>query len=212
MKLLSRSASVFFLALVIFLVLNAPALITRYRPAKGPVGYLPSVSDNSTPLAEGLHIPRLGITAPIDYEVEATDEPRLLKQLESGTVHLLGTARPGEIGNSVVVGHSSNYPWDRGNYKTIFAPLERLMIGDYIQLQRGSQRYVYQVSAKRVVQPTDLAVLGQTTQPQLTLITCTPIGTTLRRLIVVANQLSPDPSAATPFTASPLVQAIPGPR
>jgi hypothetical protein len=43
----------------------------------------------------------------------------------------------------------------------------------------------------KVVAPTDLSVLNQGSDNNLTLITCTPVGTSAKRLIIVARQISP---------------------
>jgi hypothetical protein len=43
-----------------------------------------------------------------------------------------------------------------------------------------------------------LSVLRQTPDPQITLITCTPPGTSWKRLVVVAKQISPAPATAQP--------------
>lgn len=204
--------SVFLLTVVFFLLLNSPALIVRFRPIKASSAFLPPVTDSNPKMSHGLHIERLGINAPILYDQDATNELELLTTLQLGVSHLLGTARPGEIGSTVIVGHSSNYPWNPGKYKTIFSSLNRLQTGDYIQLQRGEISFIYQVSDKRVVKPTDLSVLAQTTEPQLILITCTPLGTTFRRLVVTARQISPQPSTNTVFNGQPAVGALPSPR
>ena len=48
---------------------------------------------------------------------------------------------------------------------------------------------------KKIVKPTDVSVLGTSTKPNTaTLITCDPPGTSLNRLVVTAEQISPDPS------------------
>jgi Sortase domain len=46
------------------------------------------------------------------------------KKLEQGIVHLGYTIQPGEIGNSYIVGHSSNFATVKSDYNTIFKPLE----------------------------------------------------------------------------------------
>jgi hypothetical protein len=46
-------------------------------------------------------------------------------------------------------------------------------------------------------------VLNPTATPTLTLITCSPPGTSLRRLVVTAKQVSPDPSQSAAVTATP---------
>jgi sortase A len=58
------------------------------------------------------------------------------------------------------------------------------------------KRYIYRVTTTKVVTPNDVSVLGQTKTPTLTLITCTPVGTSKNRFIVQARQVSPDPSTA----------------
>ena len=45
--------------------------------------------------------------------------------------------------------------------------------------------------------PTEVSKLVYTTnKPVMTLITCTPLGTSQKRLLVTAEQISPDPAAA----------------
>ncbi len=51
------------------------------------------------------------------------DAPVQLK-LKDGIVHMGSTVQPGEIGNSYIVGHSSNYSFVKSDYNTIFKPLE----------------------------------------------------------------------------------------
>jgi Sortase domain len=46
--------------------------------------------------------------------------------LVNGIVHIAFTADPGEIGNSYIVGHSSNYASVPSDYNTIFKPLESI--------------------------------------------------------------------------------------
>jgi phosphatidylglycerol:prolipoprotein diacylglycerol transferase len=47
------------------------------------------------------------------------------KKLEQGIVHIAYTPMPGEVGNSYIIGHSSNYAWIKSNYNKIFKPLEK---------------------------------------------------------------------------------------
>ena len=53
-------------------------------------------------------------------------------------------------------------------------------------------RYTYRVIKKEVVDPTNVAALVvETDKPLLTLVTCTPLGTSKYRLLVTAEQISP---------------------
>ena len=102
------------------------------------------------------------------------------KALRLGPGHLKGTPSPGEAGNSVISAHRD----------TFFRHVHSLRYGDDVYLSNGGKQYHYVVKSRRVVEPTDLSVLGQTPDPELTLITCYPthaIGPASRRLIVVAK-------------------------
>lgn len=138
-------------------------------------------------------IPKLNVNAPIIFEPSIAEEA-IQNSLRNGVVHYAGTALPGEPSNSVIVGHSSNDWWEPGNYKFVFALLEKLEPGDQIQVNYQKKRYVYQVAGKKVVEPTEISVLQPTTDPILTLITCTPPGTSWKRLIITANQIEPAPT------------------
>ena len=54
-------------------------------------------------------------------------------------------------------------------------------------------RYTYRVVKKEVVEPTNVAALVvETDKPLLTLVTCTPLGTSRYRLLVTAEQIAPN--------------------
>ena len=57
-------------------------------------------------------------------DTSETDTP-LQKKLQDGIVHLAFTPVPGEVGNSYIVGHSSNYAFIVSDYNQVFKPLER---------------------------------------------------------------------------------------
>lgn len=107
--------------------------------------------------------------------------------LRNGVVHYPGTALPGEDGNVVVTGHSSYYAWDAGRFKDVFALLHDVREDDKVVVYFNQKKYIYQITEKKVVLPKDIDVLKPTNQEQITLITCTPIGTNLKRLILVGK-------------------------
>lgn len=138
-------------------------------------------------------IPKLNVNAPIVFEPSIAEEA-IQTALRNGVVHYAGTALPGEPSNAVIVGHSSNDWWEAGNYKFVFALLDKLEAGDQIQINYQKKRYIYQVAAKKIVLPSEISVLQPTSEPVLTLITCTPPGTSWKRLVVSANQIEPSPN------------------
>ena len=166
----------------------------------------PSKSVTNTPIISGsdvavgpepkILIPKINVEIPVVYDEKSVDEAAVQRALERGVVHYADTALPGENGNAVIVGHSSNNIFNRGQYKFAFVLLKRLEKEDSVILHKDGKRYVYRVYDKRVVKPSQLEVLGQ--QPRaatVTLITCDPPGTSLNRLVVFAEQISPDPTS-----------------
>lgn len=143
-----------------------------------------------------LHIPKIGVTAPVVYEEKSYNEKKIQAALQRGVVHYGTTALPGQAGNIVLVGHSSGQAWAPGDYKFVFTLLDKLAMNDRILLDYQGERYIFRVSSTRVVDPQNLSVVQHTDEPQLTLITCTPVGTTKNRLVITARQVVPDPSTA----------------
>lgn len=100
---------------------------------------------------------------------------------------------PGQVGNLVISGHSAGDIYSNNPYKFIFSGLERLGEGDLIYVNYDSVRYTYQMTSRNVVEPTDVAsLIYPTDKPILTLITCTPLGTSRYRLLITAEQISPE--------------------
>lgn len=159
-----------------------------------------------------LIIPKISVNVPIIWDANAASEDSLNAAMAKGVAwfDIQGaSAKPGEIGNFVLSGHSSNDWLDQGDYKFIFARLDQLSEGDTIYVNYNSTRYTYVVTKKAVVQPTDVSALtAPITKPEITLITCTPLGTAINRLLIFADQVSPDPkSAATSKTSTSAAKA-----
>jgi len=128
-----------------------------------------------------LSIPQLGIE-------EATVQIGGEDMMEN-LIHYPGTALPGQYGNSVIFGHSVLPQFfNPKNYKTIFSTLPTLKEGDEILVDFDGIRYRYLVRKMIETRPEDVTILEQNYDSQwLSLITCVPPGTYLRRLIVRAQ-------------------------
>lgn len=146
-----------------------------------------------------LIIPKINVDVPVIYDV-TPDYNAQMKAMEQGVAYFGipgANSKPGQVGNTVLSGHSSNDIIDPGSYKFIFAQLDRLNKSDAIYVNYNGVRYTYTVTKKEVVAPTEVSKLVYPTdKPVLTLITCTPLGTSLNRLLVTAEQVSPSPSVA----------------
>jgi sortase (surface protein transpeptidase) len=96
--------------------------------------YLPPVG----PPENRLVIPKLKLNVPIvipSVDALIAEDWTVLEKdiqtgLQDGVVHYPGTARPGKPGNFFLTGHSSYYPWAPGAYKSVFARLHDLNVGD----------------------------------------------------------------------------------
>ncbi len=165
------------------------------------LSFLPSVG----PYENRLIIPKLAENVPIVrpslqnlmQENWKKFEDDIQAALHDGVVHYPGSAKPGQAGNFFLTGHSSYYPWDDGKYKDVFARLKDLSPGDTYSVYYGGDKHTYRVTAKKEVKPSDVSVLDQPTNKRTaTLMTCSPVGTTLRRLIVTADEIDPETGEA----------------
>lgn len=166
-----------------------------------------------------LIIPKINVDVPVVYGV-GNDHDSQMEAMESGVAHFSipgASSVPGQVGNTVIAGHSSNDLFDSGDYKFIFAQNEKLVEGDTIYTHYQGKRYTYTVTSKEVVMPTEVdKLVYPTDKPMLTLISCVPLGTALKRLLITAEQVSPAPNKAETAPESnndkptPTTAAIPG--
>lgn len=140
-----------------------------------------------------LIIPKLNIDVPVAFNIHYDN---VFEAMNHGVAQFMipgADALPGQIGNLVISGHSAGDIYSDNPYKFIFSGLERLEAGDLIYINYDSVRYTYRMSGSQVVEPTDVqSLIYQTDKPILTLITCTPLGTSKYRLLVIAEQISPE--------------------
>jgi LPXTG-site transpeptidase (sortase) family protein len=132
-------------------------------------------------------IPKIGANARVIPNVDASNEKEYLSALAKGVAQAQGTAFPGEAGHIFLFAHSTDYFWNVGTYNAVFYLLYKLEKGDEIDIFYKGQRYVYKVLEKREVDPSQVEYLTRKTNREfLTLQTCWPPGTTLKRLLVFA--------------------------
>jgi len=146
--------------------------------------HLRSLVEGQAPPA--IAIPTPGPEAPTRVTIPAINVDALVvqgdswEQLKLGVGHHLGSADPGERGNMVLSAHDDIYG-------EIFRRLHELELGDEVIIYAGEQPYRYLVTAKKIVEPTEVSVLASTTKPVATLITCYPYMVDTHRVVVVAE-------------------------
>lgn len=164
----------------------------------------PIIVDANTPVSSTpeVIIPKINVEIPVVYGMTTVAESAVENELENGVVHYATTPMPGQQGNAVFFGHSSNNILNKGKYKFAFVLLHTLQVGDTFMLTNNGKRYTYQIYQRQVVDPSQVSVLGDAAKPNsATLITCDPPGTSLKRLVVTGQQISPDPASNTASTA-----------
>lgn len=150
-------------------------------------GYDPAAPGDARPAVE-VSIAKINVTAPMVWS-KSENEKDQLADLASGVAHFPQTASPGQNGNSIISGHSSNYIWAKGNFNYIFKNLNNLMPGDVVDVKTTQQNgkiitFHYKISEKFTTVSNDARIFEDSGSPVLTLSTCWPLGTNLRRLIV----------------------------
>lgn len=132
-------------------------------------------------------VPKIAANAKIYSNTDPSNENIYLDVLNKGVAHSAGTAFPGEGGHIFLFAHSTDYFWNVSVYNAIFYLLYKLEKDDEVNLFYKGQRYVYRVIGKEVVDPSQVQYLTRKTNREfLTLQTCWPPGTTLKRLLVFA--------------------------
>lgn len=152
-----------------------------YTNAQNWFPYVNTQKGNMPISSYTISIPKLFIE---NARVSTTDN-----NLSSHLVNYSGTAIPPEKGTSVIFGHSTlPQLFNSTDYKTIFATAYKLEPKDGIFVSISNVTYQYKILTIRVVEPTDTSIFTQQYDDSyITLVTCTPPGTTWKRLIINAR-------------------------
>lgn len=144
-------------------------------------------------------IPKLYTSAPVIANVDSQDSNQYQRALQRGVAHAAGSAFPNSPGTTFLFAHSSANQLIAQQYNAVFYLLNKLEKDDDILVYYAGEPFHYKVTKREVVEPDQVDTLGRTTGPQqLVLMTCTPAGTTARRLLVSAD-LVPTASLPTSF-------------
>jgi sortase A len=141
------------------------------RPVKG----LPPISlTDGGPMAI-IRIPRIHLNMVVVQGTTTED-------LKKGPGHYADTPYPWEDhGKVAIAGH-------RTTYLHPFWSLDKLRVGDLIELITEFGTYRYHVTETKVILPTDTWIVEQTRRPTLLLTTCTPRFSASHRLANLASR------------------------
>ncbi len=120
-------------------------------------------------------IPKIGVNMPIV-------EGETAAALDRGAWRLPQTSVDPQVGNMAISAH--RYRFKPPSSETFYL-LDQLVVDDTFSIEWNGKEYTYRVQETKVVLPTAMEVLNPTLSPVVTLITCTPLFSTAKRLIVV---------------------------
>ncbi len=131
-----------------------------------------------------IRIPKIAVDAAVVQGIERPD-------LRKGPGHYPLTPMPGQVGNAAIAGH-------RTTYGAPFYRLDELRPGDAVVVETRDTWFVYAVSGREIVPPTDIAVIApvpdqpgtRATSAELTFTTCNPRFSARQRLVVHARLVS----------------------
>lgn len=111
----------------------------------------------------------------------------------------VGSATPGEIGNTVMSGHvNSPFRGEGDIFRRLDNVASLLRLGQIVDivLEAGDTRYLYRATDTTVLLPEDVDVFRPTDEPTLSLVTCAPATTYSHRFIVNAVLIGTAPIGA----------------
>jgi sortase A len=137
----------------------------------------------------GLVIPKIAVNVKVFANVDANNPKEYLPLLAQGVAHAKGSLLPGQEGNVFIFAHSTNTPLNATRYNAVFYLLNKLEKEDEILIYYQQQKYTYKVMEKKIISPEKLNDYLKTLKGKtLTLQTCYPPGTTINRLLIIAQE------------------------
>lgn len=134
-----------------------------------------------------VEIPSIKVFSPVIANVDPFNAKEYLEKLKNGVAQAKGTSLPGQKGTMYLFAHSSDVPWRITRYNTAFFKLPFVKKGDKIIIRKDGHEFDYKVYDQKTVWPSEISYLTKPQGDILILQTCTPVGTSLQRLLVFAK-------------------------
>ncbi len=134
-----------------------------------------------------IKIPKINAAAPVIANVDPLNKTDYMQALQKGIAQAKGSSLPDQNGTIYLFAHSSLPPWEITRTNTAFLRLGELQAGDKITINYVGREYNYVVSDKKELWPNETEYLTKQSGNKLILQTCTPIGTSLKRLLIFAQ-------------------------
>ncbi len=142
------------------------------------------------PSSFAIAINDINLIAPIVSQVNPYNRSEYQAALKNGVAHAVDAGLPDDDATMVLFAHSSGTIFDSNQASSQFLLLNKLSKDDRVTIFYQDQIYRYQVIEKKVVSPQAVQYLNPQQEIDLVLITCHPVGTRLKRLVVTAQQVA----------------------
>lgn len=137
-----------------------------------------------------IYVPKIEAKAPVIAQVNAGDPKDYFNALKKGVAEAAGLSVPGRRGTTYLFAHSTDNPLNFSRYNAIFYLLDKLEVGDRIEVYFKGNYYHYAVDTKEILEASDLRYLSPQYQKEILILqTCYPPGTTKKRLVVIAKRI-----------------------
>jgi LPXTG-site transpeptidase (sortase) family protein len=158
-------------------------LVASISAQKGPIKINPEFSYQENTL--NYQLPRQIIIPSINIDIPIVPAEIIDGYWETASDSAsfgLGSAYPGQPGNTVIFGHATN---------DLFGPLRKLKKKDLIYLLTDNQWFSFRVEEIKIVLPNQVEVVSPTKDKRLTLYTCTGFNDSHRLVLIAKPEKKP---------------------
>lgn len=176
------------ISLVVVLLLASYVIYLQFVPRRGVLSEFQQVEFlDSHPVnqqsSDQLLIPKIAVAAPIAVGGwEVLDRNQVWHRFPE-------RGNPADGGNTILAAHRYVFGWtpQQVSRASILYNINQLTIGDSIYVDYLGKRYVYRVTKKETVKPDASNIEAKTTEPRLTMYSCTLRGERDGREVIIAE-------------------------
>lgn len=137
-----------------------------------------------------IYIPKINAKSNILVNIDPGNEKEYMEALKKGVAHTKGTSLPGEGKLIYLFSHSTNSPLYAARFGAVFYLLGKLENEDKIIIYYKDEKFEYEVNQVNTVEASNVSWLEDKNEDEtLILQTCTPPGTSWKRLLVIAKRI-----------------------
>lgn len=133
-----------------------------------------------------LKISKINAALPI-ITTNTADPNKIHDLLDFGVVLYPNSARFGQIGQTILLGHSAPSYWPKIKHDTAFSRISELIPGDLINIEYQEKTYHYSVIGFQIVDKGSVLADKKNPVNSLALVSCWPPGHDRQRIIIEAS-------------------------